>query len=96
MKSQGSPNPKSFRPESHALHAPVAGTPEPPESLLGCLTCRMLSMQADDLLLQYSQVTQGIEMVKGSLKKSTEPFSIPITRYFSGARNEKLAKFTPY
>jgi hypothetical protein len=56
----------------------------------------MLSMQADDFLLQYSQVILGIEMVKNSLKKSTEPFSIPITRYFSGAWNESLAKFTPY
>jgi hypothetical protein len=96
MKSRGSSTPKSFRPESHALHALVAGTTEPPESLLDCLTCRMLSMQADDLLLQYLQVIQGIEMVNGLLKRSTEPFSIPITRYFSSARNENLAKFTPY
>jgi hypothetical protein len=96
MEPWSSPTPKSFRPESHALHALIAGTREPPESLLDCLTCRMLRMQAVDLLLQYLQVIRGIEMVNDLLKKSTEPFSVPITRYFSGGRNENLAKFTPY
>jgi hypothetical protein len=96
MKAPSPPAAKSFRLESHALHALVAGTREPPEPFLGCLTCRMLSMQEDNLLLQYSIVIHGIEMVNGLLKKYPEPFSIPITRYFSGAWNENLAKFTPY
>jgi len=45
---------KSFRLRSHAFHAPIAGTPEPAESFLRWVTCRMLDMQADNLLPRYS------------------------------------------
>jgi hypothetical protein len=90
------PRRKLFRLRSHVLHAHMPGTPEPAESFLRCVTCRMLAMQVDNLLLQYSNVTRSLELVNGLLKIRPEPFEALITRCFIGQWNEKLAKFTPY
>jgi hypothetical protein len=56
----------------------------------------MLPVRDDDLLLQYLEVTNSIELVNGLLKILPEPFEALITRYFNGLGNEKLAKLTPY
>jgi hypothetical protein len=90
------PGVKSFRLLSHALHALLAGTPGSPESFLAGVTCRMLGMQDDNLLLRYFQVFKSIELVNDLLIKSVEPITALITRCFICAGNKKLAKFTPH
>jgi hypothetical protein len=46
--------PKSFRLQLHAPHAPRAGTLEPPGYSSYGVTWRMLGMPVNNLLLQYS------------------------------------------